>query len=61
MKVANTLVSNDSLLNSLKELTGGDLPTIVIDATGNPQSMARCFDLIAPGERLFSSGSFKAT
>ncbi len=59
MKVANTLVSNDSLLNSLKELTGGDLPTIVIDATGNPQSMARCFDLIAPGGKIVFVGLFQ--
>jgi alcohol dehydrogenase len=48
MKVERTLASDETLIEKLKELIGGELPTIVIDATGNPQSMMRCFDLVAP-------------
>src|SRR5207302_133399 len=59
MKVANTLVSDDKLLDKLKELIGGELPTIVIDATGNPQSMSRCFDLIAPAGKIVFVGLFQ--
>jgi 2-desacetyl-2-hydroxyethyl bacteriochlorophyllide A dehydrogenase len=43
----------------LKRLTNGDLPTCVIDATGNPLSMARCFDLVAPGGRIVFVGLFQ--
>ena len=36
-----------------------DLPTCVIDATGNPKSMARCFDLAAHGGRIVFVGLFQ--
>jgi 2-desacetyl-2-hydroxyethyl bacteriochlorophyllide A dehydrogenase len=36
----------------LMELTGGDMPTAVFDATGSPASMARSFDYVAPSGRL---------
>jgi 2-desacetyl-2-hydroxyethyl bacteriochlorophyllide A dehydrogenase len=36
-----------------------DLPTCVIDATGNPKSMARCFDLVAHGGRIVFVGLFQ--
>jgi len=42
----------------LKELTDGDLPTAVFDATGNPQSMAAAFDYPAHGGRLVFIGLF---
>lgn len=35
---------------------GGDLPTVVIDATGNPGSMAAAFDLVASGGRIVFVG-----
>jgi 2-desacetyl-2-hydroxyethyl bacteriochlorophyllide A dehydrogenase len=44
---------------SLRKLTSGDLPTCVIDATGNAQSMAGCFDLAAPGGRIVFVGLFQ--
>ena len=43
----------------LKEIGGGDLPTIVIDATGNAKSMAGTFDLIAHGGRIVFVGLFQ--
>ncbi|MGD0387566.1 MAG: zinc-binding alcohol dehydrogenase family protein [Tepidisphaeraceae bacterium] len=44
---------------SLKKLTGDDLPTCVIDATGNARSMARCFELAAHGGRIVFVGLFQ--
>ena len=42
----------------LAELTGGDLPTAVFDATGNAASMAASFNYPAPGGRLVFVGLF---
>jgi 2-desacetyl-2-hydroxyethyl bacteriochlorophyllide A dehydrogenase len=46
-------------VKALQELTNGDLPTAVIDATGNPQSMMRCFELAAHGGRITFVGLFQ--
>lgn len=43
----------------LKDIGHGDLPTIVIDATGNAKSMAGTFDLIAHGGRIVFVGLFQ--
>jgi 2-desacetyl-2-hydroxyethyl bacteriochlorophyllide A dehydrogenase len=43
-------------LASLAQLTGGDLPTVVFDATGNAASMAAAFDYPANGGRLVFVG-----
>jgi len=59
MRVAHTLVSDESLIDKLKEIVGGELPTVVIDATGNPQSMMRCFELIAPAGKIIFVGLFQ--
>ena len=48
MNVAHTLAADETLIDQLKATAGGELPTIVIDATGNPDSMARCFELVSP-------------
>lgn len=37
----------------------GELPTVVIDATGNPGSMAKCFELVAHGGRIVYVGLFQ--
>jgi len=42
----------------LKELTQGDLPTAVFDATGNPKSMAASFEYPAHGGKLIFVGLF---
>lgn len=42
----------------LAELTDGDLPTAVFDATGNPASMAASFNYPAHGGRLVFVGLF---
>ena len=43
----------------LQEIGGGDLPTIVIDATGNANSMAGTFELAAHGGRIVFVGLFQ--
>lgn len=43
---------------TLTRLTGGDLPTAVFDATGNPKSMASAFSFPAHGGRLIFVGLF---
>ena len=45
----------------LRAFGGGDLPTILMDATGNAQSMAATFDLIAPGGRIVFVGLFQGS
>lgn len=47
-----------ALADRLRELTNGDLPTAVFDATGHPDSMQRAFDFPAPGGRLVFIGLF---
>lgn len=42
----------------LKEQFGGVLPDIVLDATGNPQSMAQAFDYVGSGGTLAFIGLF---
>jgi 2-desacetyl-2-hydroxyethyl bacteriochlorophyllide A dehydrogenase len=56
MRVEHTLQPSDQLDAQLREICGGQLPEVVIDATGNPQSMSAAFGLIAPGGRLVYVG-----
>ena len=51
--------ANENVLDSLKEITGGDLPTAVFDATGSPRSMAAAFEYPAHGGRLTFVGLFQ--
>jgi threonine dehydrogenase-like Zn-dependent dehydrogenase len=44
----------------LHELTGGDFPTAVFDATGNARSMTDSFGFVAHGGRLVYVGLVKA-
>jgi len=56
MAVENTLRPSDHFDAELRELCGGHLPDVVIDATGNPQSMSAAFNMIAHGGRLVFVG-----
>jgi 2-desacetyl-2-hydroxyethyl bacteriochlorophyllide A dehydrogenase len=56
--VAHTLKPGATAAEELKRIGGGDLPTCVIDATGNPGSMMGCFDLPAHGGRIVFVGLF---
>lgn len=49
----------ENTLERLREITGGDLPTAVFDATGNPKSMMTSFGYTAQGARLVFVGLFQ--
>jgi 2-desacetyl-2-hydroxyethyl bacteriochlorophyllide A dehydrogenase len=49
----------DNPLEALKQITSGDLPTLVFDATGNAKSMMRAFEYPANGGRLVFVGLFQ--
>jgi 2-desacetyl-2-hydroxyethyl bacteriochlorophyllide A dehydrogenase len=51
--------ANADVAAALRELTGGDLPTAVFDATGSPRSMAAAFEYPAHGGRLTFVGLFQ--
>jgi threonine dehydrogenase-like Zn-dependent dehydrogenase len=57
--VKHTLTAGPDAPAQLKAVGGGDLPTIVIDATGSPKSMAGTFDLAAHGGRIVFVGLFQ--
>ena len=57
--VTHTVVPGPDCATQLKAIGGGDLPTLVIDATGNPRSMAGTFDLAAHGGRIVFVGLFQ--
>lgn len=48
--------SRDDLPGALAEIGGGDLPTVVFDATGSAASMMAAFEFPAPGGRLVFVG-----
>ena len=56
MKVDHTLLLTDNVVQDLRDLTGGDLPDVVIDATGNNVSMSQAFGYVAPTGRLVFVG-----
>jgi 2-desacetyl-2-hydroxyethyl bacteriochlorophyllide A dehydrogenase len=56
MHVEHVLQPGGDLETQLREIFGGNLPDVVIDATGNPQSMSAAFGLVAPGGRLVYVG-----
>ena len=55
----HTLIAGPDAAAQLKAIGNGDLPTVVIDATGNPKSMAGTFDLVAHGGRIVFVGLFQ--
>jgi 2-desacetyl-2-hydroxyethyl bacteriochlorophyllide A dehydrogenase len=58
MRVPHVVDAAGDLGGDIKKLLGGDLPTLVMDATGNPGSMARCFQLVAHGGKIVFVGLF---
>jgi len=60
MKVPHLIdAAKEDTMERLREITGGDLPTIVFDATGNPASMKAAFGYTAQGARLVFVGLFQ--
>jgi 2-desacetyl-2-hydroxyethyl bacteriochlorophyllide A dehydrogenase len=56
MNVDEAINAGSDPLPRLKELTNGDLPTAVFDATGNAASMNRSVEYLASGGRLVFIG-----
>lgn len=54
----NTLLAGEHLITNIENLFGGDKPTVVIDATGNRDSMLKCFEYVAPGGIIVYIGLF---
>jgi 2-desacetyl-2-hydroxyethyl bacteriochlorophyllide A dehydrogenase len=54
--VAATILAEDKVMEQLSDLTNGDLPLVVFDATGNPASMNQSFEYPANGGRIVMVG-----
>ena len=54
-----TLDGKGDVAAQLRDITGGDLPTTVFDATGNQTSMQTAFNYTAPTGRLVFVGLFQ--
>jgi 2-desacetyl-2-hydroxyethyl bacteriochlorophyllide A dehydrogenase len=54
----DTVLYDDHLIESLKVLLKGDQPNIVLDATGNRDSMMKCFDYVSAGGTIVYIGLF---
>jgi 2-desacetyl-2-hydroxyethyl bacteriochlorophyllide A dehydrogenase len=60
LSVPHTInATDDAVVDALLRITGGDLPTAVFDATGNPKSMAAAFQYPSQGGRLVFVGLFQ--
>jgi len=57
--VEYTVEAGDAALARIQELTAGDLPTVVFDATGSQRSMNGALQYVAHGGRLVFVGLFK--
>jgi 2-desacetyl-2-hydroxyethyl bacteriochlorophyllide A dehydrogenase len=53
-----TILLNDKVEETLKERLNGDLPTVILDATGNKASMEKCLEYIAPCGTIVYIGLF---
>jgi len=60
MNLDETIDATADPLPRLRELTAGDLPTVVFDATGNVGSMNRSLEYVAAGGRIVFIGLVQA-
>jgi 2-desacetyl-2-hydroxyethyl bacteriochlorophyllide A dehydrogenase len=54
--VDHAVLSSPAALEEVRSITGGEMPTVVFDATGNQPSMRAAFDYVANGGRLVLVG-----
>lgn len=57
--VKDTVLVSEQVEEDLTELLNGDLPTVVLDATGNPKSMLNTFKYAASGGTVVFIGLFQ--
>src|SRR5690606_29042908 len=53
------LASSPDVIQKIREAFDGDLPTVVMDATGNPQSMKNTLDYAAHGGKIVFIGLYQ--
>ncbi len=53
-----TIQLNDEVEKTLKQRLNGDLPTVILDATGNKASMEKCIEYIASSGTIVYIGLF---
>jgi 2-desacetyl-2-hydroxyethyl bacteriochlorophyllide A dehydrogenase len=58
-QVEAVIQADEAGIERVQALTDGDMPAVVIDATGNQRSMTAAFDLPAHGGRLVFVGLFQ--
>lgn len=58
LKIAHCLGASPDPAPQLRDCFQGELPTVVMDCTGNPQSMTNAFHYVAPGGKLVFVGLF---
>lgn len=58
LHIPHTVQAGEQALEQIRELTQGDLPTVVFDATGNSDSMHNAFNFLAPTGKLIFVGLF---
>ena len=60
MNIAGTVVAaQDDTVEKIRSHFDGDLPTVVLDATGNQHSMAKALEYAAPAGRIVFIGLFQ--
>lgn len=59
LEVSYTVHAADNPRAKVEALTQGDMPTVVFDATGSPQSMMESFGYVANGSKLVFVGLFQ--
>lgn len=57
-KIYHALQPSANIIDEIKQVLQGDLPTVVFDATGNPASMMQAFSFVAHGGKLVFVGLF---
>ncbi|HLW19217.1 MAG TPA: zinc-binding alcohol dehydrogenase family protein [Cyclobacteriaceae bacterium] len=57
--VGTVNANTDHVIDQLRELFDGDLPTVVMDATGNQHSMKNTLDYVAFGGRIVFIGLYQ--
>lgn len=59
MQADATVVVSDNSADEIRAAFDGDMPTAIFDATGNPSSMMRTFELAAFGGKIIFVGLFQ--
>lgn len=57
----HAVVAGDAAYQKLLDVNQGELPTVVLDATGNKHSMTKSFDYVSHGGKLIYVGLVKDT